>query len=196
MPTVNEVFNLSDNFTLEELKNSFKKKVDLVIRSNLNRIDKELLIDEYNQYYKLGTQIYWSKTNIGMESQKANRSTELNKIKFPQNNLSVFNPFDEQNIFDQINSRFMDPIYRFDNVFNELNQINSNFNKSIESSQFSSPQIYSYSSTYKSKTNPDGSTTIIESKSQSTNGDNKKMFNAYKKMPDGRVIPFREEEIN
>lgn len=52
----------------------------------------------------------------------------------------------------------------YDNVFNQLNKNN----------ELSNSNVYTYYSSYSSNTNPDGSKTIIEQKSESTNADKKK----------------------
>ena len=62
-------------------------------------------------------------------------------------------------------------------------------------SDIKNSKVYSYSSSYSSNTNSDGSTTIIERKTELNNGNKKQTINAYKKMPNGETIPLTKEEI-
>lgn len=98
------------------------------------------------------------------------------------NNIAnQFNPhqriMEMNNYFNKIESK----------LFSELNNLNKYPNAKTN--------MYSSSRTYSSKLNPDGSTTIIESKSESSNGKNNNILKGYKKMPDGKVIPLGEEEM-
>ena len=108
-------------------------------------------------------------------------------------------------------NRFVDHFDRFDrfdrffdnlNASTQLNSTQLNSTQSDQSDQSSQPNqkrpnvnIYSYSSSYKSTLNEDGSRTIIESKAENKNGEKNNIINAYKKMPNGEVVQFTEDEM-
>lgn len=98
------------------------------------------------------------------------------------NTNNQFNPYQQiikmNNYFNQLESK----------IFSEFNNFN-NFNKNMKTNMYSSSKSYS------SKLNPDGSISVIESKSESSNGKNNNVLKAYKKMPNGKIIPFTEEEM-
>lgn len=77
---------------------------------------------------------------------------------------------------------------------NSINNINS-FDNISKNNLNTKSQIYSYTSSYQSKLNSDGSKTIIETKSKLENGNETKTINAYKKMPSGEIIPFSKDEM-
>lgn len=177
--SVNNVFNIPEDYTLEQLKKSYVTIIDNLYKSNKTHLEKKLLNNQYKQMYNKGKQMYFDKNNTN----EFNSLNNFNKIHE--------NTFD---FSDRIRRTYNNPFFMFNNIFNDLkfNQINQH-NQTNQSNLNS--QVYSYSSSYSSNINPDGSKTIIEKKYESTNGDKKKIINAYKKMPDGKTIPLTENEI-
>jgi hypothetical protein len=138
--SVSQVFNIPENYSLEDLKKSYKNIIDNLIISNRTNIEKQLLANQYTELYRLGKNKFYQRT----------------QHRNPINNI-------------------------FDNLFNmPLLTIPSN----------SINNVYSYKSSYKSKLNNDGSTTIMESKSEIKNGEKKDIINSYKRLPDGTIIPL------
>jgi hypothetical protein len=85
----------------------------------------------------------------------------------------------------------------FLNHHNQFTQINNYF-KQIESkllSDFNNSNVFSFSKSYNSTLNPDGSYSVIERNSESKNGKKNNIIKAYKKMPDGKIIPFTQEQL-
>jgi len=177
---ISDVFNIPKDYTLEQLKDSYVKLVNNILNSDRIKIEKDMLINQYKLLYIRGKELFIKKLSIETDIE-ANYNINNTKDYSLHNRLKYKNP----NI--KLNDLFYNSLQNFDNVFNE---ITNNFENRL-----SPVQKYSYSTFYKSTTNSDGSQTIIESKSESNNGDKKRIINAYKKMPDGKIIPFTEDEI-
>lgn len=189
--SVSKVFGVPEDYTLEQLKKSYIEMIDNLYKSDKTEVEKQLLIAQYKQMYKFGKSQYLEK--VSME-------TDMEVPNYPSTNstdyggeLDLFDRFERmhENAFGLSNRirRSYNPFSMFNNVFRNVEQNFSNSNSNPNSN------VYSYSSSYSSNTNPDGSRTIIERKSESTNSDKKQTINAYKKMPDGKTIPLTEEEM-
>lgn len=171
--SVSKVFGVPEDYTLEQLKKSYIDLMENLFKSNKTEIEKDLLASQYKQLYHQGKQIYLNK-----ESMKTD--IEYSPYLFDKT-------FDNSLSFGQRIRRIYNPLSMCDNIFNQLN---NNFSNS-----YSNSNVYSYSSSYSSNTNSDGSRTIIKQKTESTNGDKKKTINAFKKMPDGSIVNFTEDEM-
>jgi hypothetical protein len=224
MPSISKVFNIPEDYTLEQLKSSYITIIENLSKSDRSDIEKDLLSDQYKKLYKQGKQLYLERVAFDTELEP-NDNTHNNNNNYNNNNTSnLHDRFDE---FRRLNPfemapynfgysrypprRYYDPFTTFDNVFGQMMNHMGNLdyhdnvdklnitNKPDQKDQTSNPniksQVYSYSSSYRSTSNPDGSRTIIESKSESKNRDNKKTINAYKKMPDGKIIPLTDSEL-
>jgi len=187
--SVSKVFGVPEDYTLEQLKKSYIEMINNLYKSDRTEVEKQLLIAQYKQMYKFGKSQYLEK--VSME-------TDMEETIYPYNSshcgeLDLFDRFERmhENVFEHSKRirRTYNPFSMFDNVFRNVEQNISNSNPNPNS------KVYSYSSSYSSNTNPDGSRTIIEKKSESTNGDKKQTINAYKKMPDGKTVPLSEDEM-
>lgn len=196
MPSISKVFDIPEDYTLEQLKSSYISIIENLSKSDKSDIEKDLLSEQYKKLYKQGKQIYLERMTYDTELEP----NEINLFdRF--NDFGRFNPFEfspYNNYYNQNQTKkFQDPFSKFDNIFglitNNVDKINGNGNGNGNSNIKS--QVYSYSSSYESKINQDGSRTIIESKSESKNGDKKNTINAYKKMSDGKIVPLNEDEI-
>lgn len=191
--SVSKVFGVPEDYTLEQLKKSYIEMINNLYKSDRTEVEKQLLIAQYKQMYKFGKSQYLEK--VSME-------TDMEETIYPYNSshcgeLDLFDRFERmhENVFEHSKRirRTYNPFSMFDNVFRNVEQNISNSNPNPKSNPNS--KVYSYSSSYSSNTNPDGSRTIIEKKSESTNGDKKQTINAYKKMPDGKTVPLSEDEM-
>lgn len=193
--SVSKVFGVPEDYTLEQLKKSYIEMIDNLYKSDKTEVEKQLLATQYKQMYKFGKSQYLEK--VSME-------TDMEVPNYPSTNstdyggeLDLFDRFERmhENVFEHSKRirRTYNPFSMFDNVFRNVEQNISNSNPNPNSNPNS--KVYSYSSSYSSNTNPDGSRTIIEKKSESTNGDKKQTINAYKKMPDGKTVPLSEDEM-
>jgi hypothetical protein len=190
--SVSKVFGVPEDYTLEQLKQSYLNLMENLFKSDKTQVEKDLLASQYKNFYHYGKQMYLERVSI---------DTDDEHISFPyhssyssnSNELYLFDRFDRMFNnsfgFGQRIKRNYNPFSMYDNVFNQLNKNNQSLNSNSNS------HVYSYSSSYSSNTNPDGSITIIEKKSESTNGDKKKTINAYKKMPDGSIVNLSEDEM-
>jgi hypothetical protein len=140
--SVSQIFNIPENYSLEDLKISYKNIIDNLLVSQRSNIEKQLLANQYKELYRIGKEQFYQRNN--------------QQINLFSNNI-------------------------FDNLFN-MPQINMPSN--------SINNVYSYQSSYKSKLNSDGSTTVMESKTEIKNGEKKDTINNYKRMPDGTIIPL------
>lgn len=199
--SVSKVFGVPEDYTLEQLKKSYIEIIDNLYKSDRTEVEKQLLTAQYKQMYKFGKSQYLEK--VSME-------TDMDVQNYPSTHstgyggeLDLFDRFERmhENAFGLSNRirRSYNPFSMFDNVFRNVEQnfsnSNPNPNSNFNSNSNPNSKVYSYSSSYSSNTNPDGSRTIIERKSESTNGDKKQTINAYKKMPDGKTVPLSEDEM-
>lgn len=191
--SVSKVFGVPEDYTLEQLKKSYIEIMDNLYKSDRTEVEKQLLTTQYKQMYKFGKSQYLEKVSMETDMEVSNYPSTHSTSSGGE--LDLFDRFERmhENAFGLSNRirRSYNPFSMFDNVFRNVEQ---NFSNSNSNSNLNS-KVYSYSSSYSSNTNPDGSRTIIERKSESTNGDKKQTINAYKKMPDGKTIPLTEEEM-
>ena len=205
--SISKVFGVPEDYTLEQLKKSYIETIDNLYKSDRTDVEKELLKAQYGQLYKFGKSRYLEKVSMETDMEVSNYSTgsggELdlfdrfermhenafglsNKMRrYPKKINNAYFQEPHKNSFGKFYKRSYNPFSMFDNVFRDIKSNHSNSNS----------KVYSYSSSYSSNTNPDGSRTIIERKSETTNGDKKQTVNAYKKMPDGKTIPLTEDEM-
>ena len=178
--SVSKVFGVPEDYTLEQLKQSYLNLIENLFKSDKTQVEKDLLASQYKKIYHYGKQMYLERVSM---------DTDIDYPSYSSNKLDLFDRFDR--MFDnslgfgQRIRRTYNPFSMYDNVLNQLNKNN----------ELSNSNIYTYSSSYSSNTNPDGSITIIEKKSESTNADKKKTINAYKKMPDGSIVNLSEDEM-
>jgi hypothetical protein len=102
------LFQLKDNFTKEELKSAFMKKInDIQNNKNLSNIDKEYFLQELQKMYKQGKNELLYKNNLIMP--------------FSNNMLSYDNIFLNQ----------MSDMNKMISSFQKLNLNDNNFNNSV-----------------------------------------------------------------
>lgn len=200
MPNIYKVFNLGNDFTLEELKLSYNNLLNELNEKQMSEVEKEILTDRYKQLYKEAKHVY--KQNQYYKLSKLDDETESRLDLFDR--FDRFDRHDRYGLFNNFLSplnRFVDhfdKFDRFDRFFDNLNA-STHQNQSNQSSQYNQSRqnvnMYSYSSSYKSTLNEDGSRTIIESKAENKNGEKNNIINAYKKMPNGEVVQFTEDEM-
>lgn len=190
--SVSKVFGVPEDYTLEQLKNSYIETIKKLYESDRTDVEKELLTAQYKQLYKFGKRQYLEKVSMETDIDVPNYQHNSNYLTNHTNEFDLFDRFERihENIFGHSNliRRSYNPFSMFDNVLSNAKQNISNPN--------SNSKVYSYSSSYSSNTNPDGSRTIIEKKYETTNGDKKQTINAYKKMPDGKTIPLTKDEMD
>jgi len=118
MPSIYKVFNLNENFTLEELKKSYISLVDDLNKSNMTQIQKDLLTDQYKKLYKYGKELYKKNVDSDQEDQEYNNDIMTRSL------YDRFDHFD--NIFGLRPFSIQDPFVKFDKVFNQMrNKIDS-----------------------------------------------------------------------
>jgi hypothetical protein len=191
--TINRVFGIPEDYTLEQLKKSYIDTIQNLLNSDRTQLEKDLLSDQYKKMYYKGKQLYLDRVSMETDAEYPNYYQNSNNYQ-NNNELELYDRFDRMfdNSFGLRRNlmRSYNPFSMYDNIFTQLDKQtkqNLNYNKNA--------QVYSYSSSYSSKTNPDGSKTIVEHKTEMTNDDKKKTINAYKKMPDGKVINLNDDEI-
>jgi hypothetical protein len=194
MPNIYKVFGLNNDFSLDELKNSYNNLINQ-LNNDLakSEIEKEILLDKYKQLYKEAKFLY--KQNQYDKLRKLDGETENQQINlFDRIDNNRINRFNLANTYGFGNNSFDS----FNDLFNyELNRFNriDNFFDNLDQQTQSNIKTYSYGSSYKSTLNDDGSKTIIESKYENKNGEHNKVLNAYKKMANGEVVQFTEDEM-
>ena len=191
--SVSKVFGVPEDYTLEQLKQSYFNLMENLFKSDKTQVEKDLLASQYKKIYHYGKQMYLERVSMDTDIDYQPYPSYPSYPSYSSNKLDLFDRFDR--MFDnslgfgQRIRRTYNPFSMYDNVLNQLNKNNELSNSNSNSN------IYTYSSSYSSNTNPDGSITIIEKKSESTNADKKKTINAYKKMPDGSIVNLSEDEM-
>jgi len=176
MSNIYKIFNLNDDFTLNELKNAYTN-IKKNIQNNYNSLDsydKEILFEKYKELYETAKCLLRERDN------KRKYINTRNQIRLMQNQydkLDLFNKLYDFNILNKSNL-----FEKMDKIFDKIDTKTST-------------NTYSYNSSYKSILNPDGSNTVIETKTENKNGEKSNIINAYKKMPDGKIVPFSSSEI-
>ena len=187
--SISKVFDVPEDYTLEQLKQSYLNLMEKLFKSNKTQIEKDLLASQYKKIYRYGKQMYLERVSMDTDDDYQTHLSHLSPSSHSSNELDLFDRFDR--VFDtslgfgQRVRRTYNPFSIYDNVFNQLNKNN----------KLSNTNVYTYSSSYTSNTNLDGSRTIIEQKSESANGDKKQTINAYKKMPNGNIVNLSEDEM-
>ena len=206
MVSIIEVFNIPLDYTLEQLKSSYLSIIEKLSKSNNSSIEKYLLTEQYKKLYKYGKQLYLERMLTEFEQNEKNKPNESNEFddstnlhdqfnKMTLGNIDIFDmePFRNSCSKPTNTIKYPNSFEKFNNVFGQMMNLTSNsISNSIPNSR---SRVYSYSSSYKSTSNPDGSRTVVESKSELKNGDKKNTLNAYKKLSNGKVIPLTSEEI-
>jgi hypothetical protein len=186
MSNIYKIFNLNDDFTLEELKDAYinlKKN----IKNNYNFLefhDKEILFEKYKELYETAKYILRERDN-------KRKHIDINQFKLMQNQHDKLNLLNKLYDFDILNRKNLLLFERKSNLFDKMDKIFDKIDRSINTST----NTYSYNSSYKSILNPDGSNTVIETKTENKNGEKNDFINAYKKMPNGEIVPFSSSEI-
>ena len=189
--SVSEVFGVPKDYTLEQLKKSYIDIMENLLKSDRTKVEKDLLADQYKKLYHKGKQMYLQRVS-------AETDIEYSYNSYPnQNQLDLFDKFDRMIDGSYGLSKRMqeyNPFTMFDNMYSRMNKYTDKYTDQ-HMNQHANTKVYSYSSTHSSKINPDGSTTVIEKKTESTNGNKKKTINAWKRMPDGKIVNLSDDEM-
>ncbi len=176
-----ELFGLKDNFTKDELKQAFIKKVSRIDKLDIDPVEKQLLLREYHKYYNVGKQYLLHKKNYYSGNPYSGNPYSGNPYSDnPYSTLqqTIFNPIE---FFNNISLRQNNLLRQFDNLILE------------DSDLINSPNLTnSFGSSYSMKSilNPDGSRTIIETTNKLTNGKSDKKINSYKIDNKGNKTPI------
>jgi hypothetical protein len=174
--TIIKVFNISENYSLEELKKSYIDIIDKLYQSDKTQVEKDLLYDQYKKLYLKGKQIYFYRERINENSYDF-----ANRIRRIYNPLSMFDKMIEN--------------FTLDKNYSNIPNTNTNTNTTTNTNYNVYSHLHSQSSSYISNTNPDGSKTVIKKETRITNGDENKTIDFYKILPDGKKVPLSLDEI-
>jgi hypothetical protein len=144
---ITKVFNLSKNYTKEELKNALTKKIDQIKNMNIPNFDKKILIDQYYQKYLIAkNNIHNNQLNL-LQSNIFNHSHLINQFtKNLEQNLFNTN-FDNTN-FDNKNMKGYSYSYK------SISSNNPNENVVVETKNtFNNGKINKKISSYKIDSN-------------------------------------------
>lgn len=93
---ISKVFYIREDYTLEELKKSYIEIIEKLYISDRTQIEKNLLTNQYKQFYKEGKQKYLDRTSMNIyedipnypyHSNYSTYSGELEKLEKIQENL-------------------------------------------------------------------------------------------------------------
>ena len=156
------IFNLSENYSKDDLNKAFIEKIKNIDNLDLNSEDKQLLMDGYIHEYKIAKSF-------------------LNKNNFENNfgnlNLDFFNNFN--NNFNNFNNNFNSIINEFQaNLYNNTNNTNST-NSNVYSQSYSINKVIN-----------NGISTVIEKKNINDNGKIDNNISSFIIDKDGKNIPI------
>jgi hypothetical protein len=90
METLSKIFSIREDYTLEELKKSYIEIIKKIYESDKTQVEKNLLTNQYNQFYKQGKQQYLDRSTMNIyeeipnypyHSNYSTYSGELEKIQ-------------------------------------------------------------------------------------------------------------------
>ena len=87
MNTIIKYFNLTDNYTLDELNKAYKYKIEILKNLDMNNLDKKILIKEYTKIYNLGIELLNKQLSIYPSNTYLNTDKHLTRL----NNFFKFN---------------------------------------------------------------------------------------------------------
>jgi hypothetical protein len=160
------VLGLSQSFSLKNLEDAYKKKVNSIMESNtLSDVDKHMLLASVKKYFD---QAY-----MGL----------VRKTYFTTENLLV--PSNE--VHSLFNSKL--------DAFGEsLRKIDSHISSSMKDTQNTqngnNTTVYSSSSVYREKLMPDGSKIVLKESTSNKNGDVTRSTNSYRQLSSGVTEPM------
>ena len=165
-----DVFNLTEDFTMEDLNQAYDDKLKNARKSIRNEIDRQLYLDSLAKYYEEARRdLYHSQSENDMFNTAFNSS---------------FDSFSQFEGNDMFNSSFSTFPSIFRNMENMMNRTFSNINNNV----------YSNSTSYSEKTLQDGSRLIVENNTTNKNGDLRRNTSSYRRLKDGRTEPVEYEE--
>ena len=161
---ITKTFNLSKNYSKEELKIAFTKKINQIKNMNIPNFDKKILIDQYYQKYLIAkNNIYTINNNI---------------YTINNNNQSILSPssiFNHSHLINQFTKNL------------EQNLFNTNF----DNTNFDNKNMKGYSYSYKSvSSNNPNENVVIETNNTFNNGKIDKKISSYKIDSNGNKIPI------
>lgn len=166
-----KLFNLKENYTMDDLKKSFNSKISIIENMSINDVDRQILMDKYIYEYKL------AKKNLN------------NKNKSNYNN------------FSSVENELINPFFGFDNMNFIENNLKKLLNNNFSEQQFmNSSNGNTFNSSYgksymmSSITNPDGTTTVLEKDNLYNNGKTDSKTFSYKLDKNGNKIPVEYDE--
>ncbi len=160
------VLGLSQSFSLKDLEDAYKKKVNSIMESNtLSDVDKHMLLASVKKYFDqaymgLVRRTYFATENLLVPSIEAH---------------SLFNS-------------------KLDAFGESLRKIDSHISSSMKDTQNTqdgnNTTVYSSSSVYREKLMPDGSKIVLKESTSNKNGDVTRSTNSYRQLSSGVTEPM------
>jgi hypothetical protein len=160
------VLGLSQSFSLKDLEDAYKKKVNSIMESNtLSDVDKHMLLASVKKYFDqaymgLVRRTYFATENLLVPSIEAH---------------SLFNS-------------------KLDAFGESLRKIDSHISSSMKDTQNTqdgnNTTVYSSSSVYREKLMPDGSKIVLKESTSNKNGDVTRSTNSYRQFSSGVTEPM------
>jgi len=170
--TFYSVFNLPQDYTIDQLNNAYQEKVDKAHKSSLTELDQNIYKESLKSYYNQAKKVLQRRDFIS-ELSNFSDFTPLSFLSplsysFPSNSHDVFpilnNPFHLQS---QLSHPTQQPT--FPNNHNE---------------------VFSSSSTYREQLMPDGSKLVVKESSSNNNGNITKNTKSYRQLSNGTTEPI------
>jgi len=162
-------FGLGEDFTKEELKTSYKNKLDNLINYSIPDDEKKMLKLAYDREY-VNAKRY-------LESKNMHQLTTMHMFNYPSI-LSRYDMFNRLNSYDMFSN----------NIFDRLDS-----NNSLENIRNPNTKYFSMQKSY-SQTNENGETVVKEYTMENMNGKKKKTSKTYKIDKNNNIINLKDSD--
>ena len=93
--SVSKVFNVPEDYTLEQLKKSYIEIIDNLYKSDRTDVEKELLKAQYRQLYKFGKSEYLERISMETDIESSNYPYHSNYSTSSGGELDLFDRFEK-----------------------------------------------------------------------------------------------------
>lgn len=182
------IFKLKNNFSLNDVKKSYKSKIDMIISNpNYESLDKEFLIETYKEYYLQALKVLKNR----------------NQRKYISWVDNIFNDDDDDIFFNNAlvqETATSIPIKFSDNKQKYIEEQNEHINLQKKLDHAEKKKIFSENvhREYIRQIDEQGNTIVYSSEENTINGEHNKKITTYKQYPDGHIenIDINSDELN
>jgi len=170
--TFYSVFNLPQDYTIDQLNNAYQEKVDKAHKSSLTELDQNIYKESLKSYYNQAKKVLQRRDFIS--------------------ELSNFTEFTPLSLLSPLSYSFPSILDSHDfsilhNPFHLQSQLSHPIHQSAV--QNNQNEVFSSSSTYREQLMPDGSKLVVKESSSNNNGNITKNTKSYRQLSNGTTEP-------